>query len=87
MRPKVTVVVTTFDHARFLDDALRSIASQTRPVQQIVVVDDGSSDSPETVVHRYPGTEIIRQTRRAERGAQRRARRGQRRPDAVPRCR
>ena len=62
-RPHVTVVVTTFEQARFLDDALRSVLSQTRPVRQVIVVDDGSHDNPEKVAGRYPGIEFIRQSR------------------------
>lgn len=46
----VSVVITTFNHARFLADALRSVESQTRPSDEIIVVDDGSADDPVSVV-------------------------------------
>jgi hypothetical protein len=40
---------------------LRSVLSQTRPVQEIVVVDDGSCDDPGAVVGDWPGVRLIRQ--------------------------
>ena len=55
------VVVTTYNHAHFLDDALRSIAHQTVPPAHVVVVDDGSEDDPAAVVSRWPGVQLIRQ--------------------------
>ena len=57
----VTVVVTTYNHARFLADALRSVSLQTRPADEVIVVDDGSSDDPREVVRSFPGTRLIRQ--------------------------
>ena len=60
----VGVVLTTFNHAHFLGDALASVHSQQPPPDAVIVVDDGSSDDPETVVERFPGTTLIRQANR-----------------------
>ncbi|GJD50021.1 hypothetical protein OPKNFCMD_2757 [Methylobacterium crusticola] len=57
----VTVVVTTYNHAHFLNEALASVAAQTRAPEDVVVVDDGSSDDPTAVVARWPGVRLIRQ--------------------------
>jgi glycosyltransferase involved in cell wall biosynthesis len=57
----VAVVIPTFNHAHFLSEALASVMAQTRPVDEIVVVDDGSQDDPAAVVARYPGVRLIRQ--------------------------
>jgi glycosyltransferase involved in cell wall biosynthesis len=57
----VTIVVTTYNHARFLADALDSVMAQTTAVDEIIVVDDGSNDHPEVVVGRYPDARLIRQ--------------------------
>lgn len=60
--PTVAVVITTFNHARFLGEALDSVLAQTRPVDHIIVIDDGSTDNPQEVVSRYPRVTFIRQT-------------------------
>ncbi|HUS97697.1 MAG TPA: glycosyltransferase [Hyphomicrobiaceae bacterium] len=57
----VSVVVTTYNHAHFLADAIESILAQSRRADEIVVVDDGSTDSPERVVAKFPGVRIIHQ--------------------------
>lgn len=57
----VSVVVTTYNHAHYLSEALASIAGQIVPADEIIVVDDGSSDHPESVTARYAGVEIIHQ--------------------------
>jgi GT2 family glycosyltransferase len=60
----VGVVVTTYNHAHFLADALESVHAQTRLPDAVVVVDDGSSDDPAGVVARFPAVRIIRQENR-----------------------
>ncbi|WP_237469033.1 glycosyltransferase [Gluconobacter sphaericus] len=40
----VTVVITSYNYATHLLDALESVAAQTLPVLDLIVVDDGSSD-------------------------------------------
>ena len=60
-RPKVAVIVPTYDHAHFLDHALGSIAAQTRPPDRVIVVDDGSHDDPGRIVAKYEGVEMLRQ--------------------------
>ena len=58
---RVTVAIAVYNQAHFLADALDSVMAQTRPVDEIIVVDDGSHDHPETVADRYPEVRLIRQ--------------------------
>ena len=60
----VGVVITTYNHARFLEESLASVQRQTRPCDAIVVVDDGSSDDPAAATARFPGVRLIRQENR-----------------------
>lgn len=46
----VSVLLPTYNRARFLPAALRSIASQAYTNWELVIVDDGSSDDTESVV-------------------------------------
>ena len=57
----VSIIITTFNHARFLADAIRSALAQTVPPLEVIVVDDGSTDDPAAVVAGFPGVRMIRQ--------------------------
>lgn len=58
------MVITTYNHARFLPDAIESVLSQKHRADEVIVVDDGSTDDPEAVVRRYPPVAYIRQPNR-----------------------
>ena len=64
MTATVGVVVTTYNHAHFLGEALASIFSQEPLPDSVIVVDDGSSDNPAAVARRFPGARLIRQQNR-----------------------
>lgn len=64
MTRSVGVVVTTCNHAHFLAEALASVRDQVTPPQQVVVVDDGSTDAPEAVAASFAGVSTIRQPNR-----------------------
>ena len=46
----ISCIVPTYDRAGLLVEALKSVLSQTRPVAEIVVWDDGSTDGTEAAV-------------------------------------
>lgn len=63
-RREVGVIIPTYNHARFLAAAIRSVLAQTVAAYEIVVVDDGSTDSPESVASAFPQVRLIRQPNR-----------------------
>jgi glycosyltransferase involved in cell wall biosynthesis len=52
-RPSVSVAIICFNYARFLPECLESCLTQTVHADQIVVVDDGSTDDTATVLDGY----------------------------------
>lgn len=48
--PLVSVVIPTYGRPEFLPDAVESVASQTYPNVELVVVDDHSPDPVEPVL-------------------------------------
>ncbi|HJT77666.1 MAG TPA: glycosyltransferase, partial [Gemmataceae bacterium] len=53
MTPRVSVVVATYNYARFLGGALESALGQTFRDLEVIVVDDGSTDDTAAVVRPY----------------------------------
>lgn len=53
MQPLVSVICLSYNHARFLGEALDSVLAQTYPNLEIIVVDDASTDGSVTVIESY----------------------------------
>src|SRR5262249_35935561 len=51
--PEVSVIIPSYNSARYLTDAVDSVLRQTFCDFEMVIVDDGSTDDTEAVVRRY----------------------------------
>ena len=60
----VSVVIPVFNQAHFLGEAISSVLAQTRQADDIVVIDDGSTDDPASVTATFPGIRLIQQKNR-----------------------
>jgi glycosyltransferase involved in cell wall biosynthesis len=58
--PKVSVMIPTFNRARFLPDAVESVLAQDYPNIEIVVSDNASADATEKVMQRYASNGKVR---------------------------
>ena len=79
--PRVSVVIPTYNYARYVPEAIDSVLAQSFEELEIIVVDDGSTDKTAEVLRAFGGQlRVIRQERRglsAARNTGIRAARGQ----------
>lgn len=68
MHPEVSVVIATYNCARFLPEAIESALAQTWTDREIVVVDDGSTDDTTEVMANYRHLPEVRYFRQPHRG-------------------
>jgi len=61
MDNRVSVAIPVRDGGAYIEDALRSVASQSVPPAEILVVDDGSTDRTPELVKRFPDVVYLRQ--------------------------
>lgn len=63
MAPRISVLLPCFNHGRYIEDALGSVAAQTFQDYEVIVVDDGSTE-PETAIRlaavQAQGTTVLR---------------------------
>jgi glycosyltransferase involved in cell wall biosynthesis len=52
-RPLVSVLISSYNHARFLGEAIESVLAQTYPRWELVITDDASTDNSAEVLQRY----------------------------------
>ena len=68
LRPTISVAVPLYNHARYIGAALESVLAQTSSADEILVIDDGSSDGgivvAERVLEGQPNARVYRQANR-----------------------
>ncbi len=60
--PLVSIIITTYNHSRYLADAVESVIGQTYANMELVVVDDGSTDNTREFLRQYPFIKYIYQS-------------------------
>ncbi len=71
-RKLVSVVITCYNQARYLAEAIESVLAQTYTHFELIVIDDGSSDNTPEVAQRYENLIYIRQENKGLSGARNR---------------
>jgi glycosyltransferase involved in cell wall biosynthesis len=50
---RLSVVLPNYNHAHFLRESLDALTGQTRPADQIVIVDDASTDDSTSIIEEF----------------------------------
>jgi glycosyltransferase involved in cell wall biosynthesis len=61
---RISVVVCAYNEERYLAACLHSILAQTRPPDEVVVVNNASTDATAAIAERIPGVRVIDEPRR-----------------------
>ncbi|HEV7412056.1 MAG TPA: glycosyltransferase [Casimicrobiaceae bacterium] len=58
---RLSVVLPVFNGASFLAAAVDSVLAQTRSADEVIAVDDGSTDDSRAILARYPAVRVVSQ--------------------------
>lgn len=61
--PTVSVVIPAYNEARILGSCLRALMDQSQPADEIIIVDNNSSDDTVTLARSFPGVTVIPESR------------------------
>jgi len=60
MTPTVTVYITSFNYANYVEKAINSVLSQTYQDFELIIIDDGSSDHSRDVIRKFNSNEKVK---------------------------
>lgn len=60
MNELITVIMTTYNHERFIKEAIDSILNQDYENFELIIVDDGSKDSTKSIINNYNDNRICK---------------------------
>ena len=58
MKPKVSVILTSYNHEKYIAEAIESVLNQTFADFELLIADDGSTDNSREVIKKFSDTRI-----------------------------
>ncbi|AIY90175.1 glycosyltransferase [Geoglobus acetivorans] len=53
MRPTVSIIMPSYNHGRFIHEAIKSVLNQTFDDLELIIIDDGSTDNSRDIIQRF----------------------------------
>jgi len=53
MRPTVSVVMSSYNHSKFIEESIKSVLNQTFQDFELIIVDDCSTDNSQEIIRKY----------------------------------
>jgi glycosyltransferase involved in cell wall biosynthesis len=57
--PPVSIVITCYNYAEYVEEAIQSVLAQTYKNIQLIIIDDGSSDNSLEIIERYKDADNV----------------------------
>ena len=61
MSERISVLICTYNYARYLPRCLKSVLNQTHPPDEVIVLDDGSTDGTPEMMKQFPDVRYVYQ--------------------------
>lgn len=55
---KFSIIIPVYNMAKYLDDCLQSVLCQDEKDYEVILIDDGSTDSSKSVIEKYLATPL-----------------------------
>jgi len=60
MTPKITVYITCYNYAKYVEKAIQSVLSQTIQDFELLIIDDGSTDESREIIQKFENEEQVK---------------------------
>jgi len=55
MQPLITIYITNYNYGKYISRAIESVLSQSETSNELIIIDDGSTDDSKEIIERYRG--------------------------------